>query len=127
MLNESYNDGGWELKKYPESNKAQLEKVFNEIVRILGDGYSQGFIGQDDLAAAIPEEPKAARLYGMCKDHKEIILEFGIPPLRPVISCSGTILDGSGKIWDAICRPVDQAAASYIQDTTALLTRVQKE
>ena len=113
------------MKKYPVAKEGQLEKVFNEIIRILGEGHMKGFICEDDLAAAIPEEPEPGRLYGTCKDHKEIILEFGIPPLRPVISCCGTILEGSGKIVDKILRPVDEAAESFIQDTTALLRRVQ--
>ena len=98
-LNETYEDRGWVLKKYPVAKKGQLEKVFNEIVRILGEGHTKGYIGKEDLAAAIPDEPKAARLYGMCKDHKEIILELGIPPFDQLYHALVQFWKDRGSLW----------------------------
>ena len=127
MLNETYTENGWELRKYPEAKKVKLEKVFKDIVEILSEGNRKGYVGEDDLVVTIPAEVRLVRAYGQPKDHKEIIPETGIPPLRPVISCLGSIMEGSGKLGDDLLRPVDEAAASYIQDTTALLRRVQRE
>ena len=50
----------------------------------------------------------------------------GIPPLRPVVLCCGTALEGLGKIVDHFLRPVDEAAPSFIQDTPALLGKIQE-
>ena len=40
--------------------------------------------------------------------------------------CCGTIQEGPGKIGDFYMRPVDEAADSYIQDSTDLLRKIQK-
>ena len=47
---------------------------------------------------------------GFPKDHKPVQEATGIPPLRPVVLCCGTALEGLGKIVDHFLRPVDEAA-----------------
>ena len=117
MLAEKYMEGGREMLKYPETNKEKQKKGFKEIVEILGEGNQAGYVGNEDLAA-IPDKIIPGRLYGQPKDHKPIILDTKIPPIWPVISCSGTIIEGSGQIGDYYLRPVDEAALSFIQGTT---------
>ena len=47
--------------------------------------------------------------------------DLGIPPLREIVSCSGSNVEGIGKIVDYYTRPVDERATSYIKDTPHIL------
>ena len=59
------------------------------------------------------------------KDHKPVRQETRIPPMRPVVSCCGSSLDGLGKLVDHLLRPVDEMASSFILDTPDLLRNIQ--
>ena len=74
----------------------------------------------------MPLEPKAGRLYGNPKVHKPVRAELGILPLREIVSCSGSNVEGLGKLVDLYTRPVDEAALSYLQDTPDLLRQIQQ-
>ena len=108
------NDEGEEKHKYPATTKVKLKEEFKGIKKILKEGCERGFFSEKDLEAAMPENPKPGRLYGLPKDHKSICKETGIPPLRSVVSCCGGNLEGLGKIMDHFLRPVDEGAQSYI-------------
>ena len=100
MLSETYWEEGVEKQKYPKSTKEKLKKDYRDIVELVWDRNREGFIGDKDAEAAIPEREIPGRVYGLPKDHKEVVPDTGIPPLRPVISCSSTIMEGPGKIVD---------------------------
>ena len=126
ILAEKFEEEGEEKPTYPPSSQAKVKKDYNAIVKLLKEGCEKGFFSEKDLAAAIPERPRAGKLYGLPKDHKPIQETTGIPPIRPVVSCCGTALEGLGKIVDHFLRPVDEAAPSFIQDTPALLRKIQE-
>ena len=70
---------------------------------------------------ALPSEPTPARLYGNPKVHKPAREDLGIPPLREIVSCSGSNTEGLGKLIDSVTRPVDEGCSSFLEDTPHLL------
>ena len=123
---ETFKEKGVEKPKYPKSLKEKIKKDYKEIAVIVREGNNAGYIGDKDTEATLPDREQLGRAYGLPKDHKEIMPDTGIPPLRLVISCSGTIMECPGKIVDDYLWPVDMAAASFIQDMQDLLRRVER-
>ena len=71
-------------------------------------------------------EPKPGRLYGNPKDHKQCIPDTGHPPLREVVSNSGSNTQNLGKICTYYIRPVNVQTISYVKDTAHVLRRIKK-
>ena len=64
---------------------------------LVQEGVEAGFIHPDDAKSMIPEEASPGRYYGLVKNHKEQHTWAAgqtIPPLRPVVSGSGSISEG---------------------------------
>ena len=125
-LQETFTENGVEKAKYPPSSKAQLKKEHRELSRMMKEGVDKGFISEKDGQAAMPAEPTAGRLYGLPKDHKPVRPETGLPPLREVVSCSGSNLEGPGKIVDHFLQPVDEQVPTFIRDTPHLLRMIEE-
>ena len=51
---------------------------------------------------------------------------MGIPPLREIVSCSGSNTEGLGKLVDSFTRPVDESCSSFLQDTPHLLRLIEQ-
>merc|ERR1712055_1260336 len=60
------------------------------------------------------------------KAHKDPREDLGIPPLREIVSCSGSNTEGLGKLVDSVTRPVDEACDSFLQDTPHLLRLIEE-
>ena len=52
--------------------------------------------------------------------------DLGIPPLREIVSCSGSNTEGLGKLVDSFTRPVDESCSSFLQDTPHLLRLIEQ-
>ena len=125
ILAETYVTEEGEVKpKYPPSSAANLKSELQKIKAVLKEGCDKGFFGEKDCAAATPERASPGKLYGLPKDHKTVRPKTGLPPIRPVVSCCGGNLEGLGKLVDHFLRPVDEAAASFVQDTPDLLRKI---
>ena len=125
-LREEFSDGEGNLQpKYPKSSKAALKREFKRIGDLVKEGVDKGWVNEKDGKVAMPSEPKAGRLYGQTKNHKPILAETGIPPLREIVSCSGSNVEGLGKLVDHRTRPVDESAPSFLQDTPDLLRQIE--
>ena len=96
------------------------------MAKLVKEAVDKGFICVEDGVAAMPAEPTPGRLYCNPKDHKAVRLETGLPPLRVIVSNSGSSTEGLGKIVDYVVRPVDMAAASYVQDTPHVLRQLDE-
>ena len=110
-LRETYKEDGVIKQKYLRSTKEKLRKDYKDIAGIVREGNKARFIGDKDTEAAVPEREVLGRAYCLPKDHKDIVQDTGIPPLRLVILCSGTIMEGPRKLVDEYLRPVDMGAA----------------
>ena len=125
-LQETFTGADGNLQpKYPRSSKAALKREWKRIDQLVGEGVRRGWVNEKDGKVAMPSEPKAGRLYGNPKVHKPVRADTGIPPLREIVSCSGSNVEGLGKLVDHYTRPVDEAAASYLQDTPDLLRQIK--
>ena len=107
--------------KYQKTTKASLKKEYKEISKLVSEAEEKGLISDKDLQIAMPSEPTPARMYCNIKDHKAVREDIGIPPVREIVSCSGSNTEGLGKILDHYIRPVDESASSYIRDTPHVL------
>ena len=105
---------GVEKLKYPLSSQEQLKREHELVKKIIEEGKEKGFISEDDARLALPSEPKPGRLYGNPKDHKQCNPETGQPPLREVVSNSGSNTQNLGKICTHFIRPVNVQTSSFI-------------
>ena len=120
------DENGNDQQKYPKATKQQLAKEYRRLKELVAEGKREGFVGEKDAAVAIPPKPTAARLYGNPKVHKAAREDLGIPPLREIVSCSGSNSEGLGKLVDSFTRPVDENCASFLQDTPHLLRKIRQ-
>ena len=126
-LTQTFTDvNGNEELKYPKSSKQQLAREYKLLKALVLEGKEKGYVGEKDAALAMPSSPSPAKLYGNPKAHKDPREDLGIPPLREIVSCSGSNTEGLGKLVDSITRPVDEACDSFLQDTPHLLRLIEE-
>ena len=73
----------------------------------------------------ITEEPRCGRLYGLVKDHKPVD-ETGIPPLREVVSCSGSNSEFISAYVDHHLKPEVKKLKTFIEDTPDFLREIER-
>ena len=126
-LEETFKDQEGNLQpKYVVSSKAELKREWKRIAELVEEGRRKGFVGEKDAEVANSPEPTPCRLYGNPKVHKPVREDLKIPPLREIVSCCGSNVEGLGKIVDFYCRPVDESCSSFIQDTPHLLRTIEE-
>ena len=91
-----------------------------------------GFIHPEDAKEMVPEEAKPGRYYGLAKVHKPRgcwpeAAGGRCPPLRPVVSGSGTVLEGISHWVDEVAKGEVTRLPSYLEDTRHLLQLIQEE
>ena len=92
--------------KGPDGNQLQYycttcQQILNHQLAIAKDlvqeGVEGGFIHPDDAKQMVPDQAKPGRYYGLVKNHKDKEswpAGQNIPPLRPVVSNSGSVSEG---------------------------------
>ena len=50
------------------------------------------YISQKDAILMVPDKPTPGKLYNLVKDHKPVEPSSNLPPLREVVSGSGSII-----------------------------------
>ena len=56
-------------------------------------GRADGYIAEEDSNIMVPDKPTTVQLYGLVMDHKPPVSGSSIPPLREVVSGSGSNTD----------------------------------
>ena len=74
---------------------AQLAK--NKLTKLLQSGYDNEILTKAEFEAMCPDSKNASKYYCNFKVHKEYT---HIPPVRPIISGSGSILENPSKFVD---------------------------
>ena len=69
-----------------------------------------------------PPHPQIPQLYGIPKIHKKYI---NLPPMRPIISQSSSLLSPSAQFIDHVLQPLAMSYPDYIQNSTALTLHLQ--
>jgi hypothetical protein len=99
---------------------------------LVQEGVEAGFIHPEDAADMVPEEARAGRYYGLAKNHKARAVWPAAaggrcPPLRPVVSGSGTVDEGLSKWVDEHAKGEVTRLPTYLEDTRHLLQIIQEE
>ena len=56
-----------------KTNAKVLKQHHRKLRELAEEGVQEGHIGEEDGQNMLPKEPKAARFYMNCKDHKPIV------------------------------------------------------
>ena len=92
MLNETFQDERGEVKRYYAGPIAGMfvDQHYNQIKTFLEESAKNEIISESDAKNLLPQEPTPGRFYGLVKNQKAIPEGDKIPPLRPVVSGSGS-------------------------------------
>ena len=100
------------------------DKTGGVSVRAVDGGMEKGFISKGDAKLMVPEQPTPARLYGLVKDHKAEPEGSNIPPLREVMSGSGSNTEYISALVDHYAKPGVQQLPSLLEDTPDVLRKI---
>ena len=86
------------------------------------EGFEEGFIHPDYAEAMIPEEARPGCYYGLAKVQRArqtwpMVAGGRCPPLRPVVSGSGTLQKGISHWVDKQAKEEVKKLATYLEDT----------
>ena len=115
--------------KYYEGPMAGMyvDQNYLQIKRFLDQSAEEGIITTTDAKNLLPEQPTPGRFYGLVKNHKEIQEGEKIPPLRPVVSGSGSNTELISWLVDEDSKELVPQLESYWQDTPHALRDLQVE
>ena len=91
----------------------------SEIVR-------EEYISQKDAIFMVPDKPTPGKLYDLEKDHKPVEPSSNLPPLREVVSGSGSNTEFLTTFADHHLKAKVMKLSSYIEDTSGLLREIDK-
>ena len=127
----TYQVPGSERRPYYEEVEPDLLQVLLEDAKALvKEGVERGFIHPKDGIMMIPTEVRPGRYYGLPKLHKSRKswpARQNIPPLRPIVSASGTITENISHWIDQQSKQEVRKLDSYVEDTRYLLEIIQEE
>ena len=70
---EKFKENGVEKQKYPRSTKEKIKRDYKDIAKIVREGIKEGYMGDKDTEAAIPDREVLGRAYSLPNDHKDIM------------------------------------------------------
>ena len=117
---------------YRRTCDQHLQHLRSKAEELVQEGIREGFIHPDDAAQMVPEEGKPGRYYGLAKVHKARrcwpqVAGGRCPPLRPVVSGSGTVGEGISHWVDEQAKSEVKRIPTYLEDTRHLLQLIQEE
>ena len=129
ILNLKFMDkDGSELEYFRKLDQAEADQLLHNhhhrLQQEVDEAKRLGYIDKDQASWLVPEEPAAGRLYGLVKDHvaREKWPEGSkIPPMRPVVSASGTTFENASHLVDYYSNDLVKGLDSYWQDTPDML------
>ena len=120
LLSKIENDKQEPEYYYKEVSVWFMAQSKGKIIDTLQEGLLNGWISQEEFLAMNPEDCDPANFYCLFKVHKKHI--FGQPPpVRPIISGSGSITENMGKFVKHHIKPLSNKHQSYLQDTPHFL------
>ena len=99
---------------------------------LVQEGVEAGFIHPEDAKEMVPDEAKPGRYYSLAKVHKARrswpeAAGGRCPPIRPVVSGSGTVAEGISHCVDEVAKTEVPRLPTYLEDTCHLLQLIQEE
>ena len=109
-----------------------LHNLRGKAQALVEEGVREGFIHPGDASFMIPDEAKPGRYYGLAKVHKPRqtwpqVTQGRCPPLRPVVSGSGTVSEGISHWVDEKAKSEVKKLPTFLEDTRHLLQMIQQE
>ena len=91
---------------------------------MLDRAHKAGIISDHEMKHMSPSEKSSARFYALPKVHKDHV-PGEIPPLRPIISGSGSITEGISHFVQDQIKDISKKHPSYLEDTPDLLRQLK--
>ena len=120
------DDDGTTHPYYVEAKQEEIREVQRRIRWAISEGVENDYISESDGKYMDPPD-KPGRLYGLPKVHKQVKEGEKLPPLRPVISNSGSTTEQLSRFIDEHAKEEVRKMDSYVQDTPDLLRQFQNE
>ena len=117
---------------YRRTCHQHLTNLLAKAKELVQEGVEAGFIHPEDAKEMVPDEAKPGRYYGLAKVHKARqcwpkAAGGRCPPLRPVVSGSGTVAEGISHWVDEVAKSEVPRLPTYLEDTRHLLQLIQEE
>ena len=126
-LGETYLDKtGNQAPKYIEVKEDRLKRDWEIVRDLVSEGVREGYISEKDAILMVPDKPTPGKLYGLVKDHKPVEPSSNLPPLREVVSGSGSNTEFLSAFVDHHLKAEVKKLPSYIEDTPDLLREIEK-
>ena len=116
------NDGN-QKSYYKKVTETALEIAKDKILKLLQSGFDNEIISKQEYEAMCPESKTPSKFYCNFKIHKPYT---HIPPVRAIISGSGSILENPSKFVDFHIRDLAINHKSYLQDTPDFIRKVEE-
>ena len=125
LLERHTNSDGEEIKYYEQVDDFAIQRSKNQIKQFLQEGLDAKIINKEEYCAMDPSNMNPAKFYANFKVHKPH-LKNTAPPLRPIVSGSGSITENLGIYIDHHIKESATKHESYIQDTPDFLRKLNK-
>ena len=125
LLETNTTTNGEDIKYYEQVDDFAVERSKNIIKKILQEGLDSEIINKEEFNAMDPSDMNPARFYANFKLHKPHLVNKA-PPLRPIVSGSGSITENLGIYVDHQIKDIATNHESYIQDTPDFLRKLDK-
>ena len=117
---------------YRTTCSQHLQNLLAKAKELVQEGVDLGFIHPDDASVMIPAEAVPGRYYGLAKVHKQRqtwpeVAGGRCPPLRPVVSGSGTVQEGISYWVNEQAKGEVKKLPTYLEDTRDLLQIIMEE
>ena len=110
---------------YKQVSEIFLDKAKLEIRSVLQEARFNQLITDGEFSAMDPEDTGPARFYCNFKIHKEH-LPNKPPPVRPIISGSGSTTENIGKFVEHYINKIAKSHKSFLEDTPDFLRHIEK-
>jgi hypothetical protein len=117
------NAEGNEKPLYTKVNDNLFNEAKNKLQALLMSGFDNDIISKQELEAMCPESKTMSKFYCNFKVHKKY---EHIPPVRPIISGSGSLLENPSKFVDYHIKELATKHDTYLQDTPDFLRKVEE-
>ena len=111
---------------YKAVNKFALEEAKNKIEEVLNDALENKIISKEEYLEMNPQQKDPAVFYCNFKVHKQNEHGNIVPPVRPIISGSGSITENISLYVEHFIKETSTKHASYLQDTPHFLRVLNK-
>ena len=115
---------GSESPYYKKVDEETLEQAKIEITAVLDRAHKAGIISDHEMKHMSPSDKTSARFYALPKVHKNHV-PGEVPPLRPIISGSGSITEGISHFVQDQIKDISKKHPSYLEDTPDLLRQLK--